>query len=78
MAANDQVVSCTKELTIEDLFLSAIGIDATGNPALRLYEVEDVGNFMECAKAYSREDILKRLFTLDDNGRIAIRIARTP
>lgn len=78
MAANDPAVFCASGITIEDMLLSAIGVDASGNPALRLYEVTDTGNFAECAKAYSREDILKRLFVLDDNDRIAIRIARTP
>lgn len=82
MAANDNVIKCAADFTLEELLASAIGKDATGKPYIRLYETTDVSGskFFPCAQPVDKDNVdavLRNLFTLNANGDIAIRIANT-
>lgn len=79
MAANDNAVTCGKELGLLELFVSAIGTDASGKPTLRLYKSSDTGvDFSTCSKNLNAEEIARNLFTLDSNGKIAVRVSILP
>lgn len=82
MAANDNVVTCGSTFTLKELLLAAIGKDASGKSTLRLYEsaAVDDSNLVNCAVLGSVEvdEALKSIFTLDDNGDVAIRVSILP
>lgn len=77
MALNDSAITCPNSaVTFDELLLSAIGTDSSGKPTLRVIDSNDTGtNFVTCDKGLTKEEVLRQLFALDSNGKVAIRIS---
>lgn len=80
MAANDSAISCSTDLTFEEMLAGCIGLDSSSKPTLRLYDSNSVAGskFFSCGNPADKDNLkngLRSLFTLDANGDMAIRVS---
>jgi hypothetical protein len=66
--------ACGSSVTFEEMLHSAIGVDAEGNPFLRMVNVTDTGDdYITCGADKALNPA--QLFALDSNDKIALRVS---
>jgi precorrin-4 methylase len=79
MATGDDAVNCSNSanMTLDQLLKAAVTKDATGKRALRVAYVDACENDgASCDESHlSGEDLLRRCFTVNECGKVALRLA---
>lgn len=79
MAANDNVIICGADFTLDELIIGAIGQDASGKNYIRTYSATGVAGSKAsiCGSDIDRDTLLKSVFTLNAAGDMCVRLSTT-
>jgi len=79
MAANDNVIVCGADFTLDELIIGAIGQTADGKNYIRTYSASGVAGSKAaiCGSDVDRDTLLKSVFTFNAAGDMCVRLSTT-